>query len=78
MKKKILNIVIDILLFYIIFGVTDIIMIKVFSSKNFWLELGIYIIFYGIVFGGKSEILYLCKRIIKKSSVAEKECDEDK
>ena len=53
-------------------------MIKVFNSKNFWLELGIYIVFYGIVFGGKSGILYLCKRIIKKSSVAEKECDEDK
>ena len=63
MKKKILNIVIDILLFYIIFGVTDIIMIKVFNSKNFWLELGIYIIFYGIVFGGKNEIVYLWKNL---------------
>ncbi len=71
MRKKILNIVIDILLIALVFGVTDIMMIKVFNSENLWLELGIYIVFYGIVFGGKSGIVYLWKRFVNKSSVAE-------
>lgn len=78
MKKKVLNIVIDVLLIAMVFGVTDIMMIKVFNSENLWFELGIYIVFYGIVFGGKSGIVYLWKRFVQKSSVSKKACDKDK
>ncbi len=60
--KKIINIIVDIILIAVVFSVTDIMMIKVFHSENLWLELGIYIVFYGIVFGAKSGIVYLLRK----------------
>ena len=62
MKKKILDIIVDILLIAVVFAVTDIVLLDVFHSESLWLELGIYIVLYGIVFGAKSGIVYLWKR----------------
>ena len=71
MKKKIVNTAIDILLFAFVFAVTDRMMLKVFESENLWLELGIYIILYAIVFGAKSGIVYLWKHNVKKNDKEE-------
>ena len=53
MKKKIIGILVDIILFSIVFGVTDTVLLKVFHSENFWLELGIYLVLYTVAFGTK-------------------------
>ena len=53
MKNKILNFFIDILLIAIVFGITDVMMIKVFHSEKIWIELCVYIVLYGIFFGSK-------------------------
>ena len=53
MKKKIINIIVDGLLIGAVFSVTETVLLKVFHSENFWLEFGIYIVFYAIVFGCK-------------------------
>ena len=66
MKKKIINMAIDIILIAIVFAVTDIMLLKVFHSENLWLELGIYIVMYGIVFGIKNGIKYLWKKRLNK------------
>ena len=62
MKKKIGNLVVDLLLITLVFAVTDVMMLQVFRSENLWLELGIYILLYGIVFSTKSGIVYLWKK----------------
>lgn len=62
MKRKICDIIIDILLITAVFAVTDWLMIDVLHSENLWLELGVYIVLYGIVFGAKSGIVYLWKK----------------
>lgn len=66
MKRKIINFIIDAYLITTVFAITDIMMIKVFHSESIWLELGIYIVFYGIVFGTKSGIKYLWKNKLRK------------
>lgn len=68
MKKKISNTIIEIFLIAAVFAVTDLMMLNVFQSESIWLELGIYIVLYGIVFGAKSGILYLWKRSAGKNS----------
>lgn len=62
MKKKVKDIVVDIILIAIVFAITDYLMLTVFESDNLWLEVGIYIVFYGIFFGSKSGIVYLIKK----------------
>ncbi len=57
--KKIINIVIDIILFTVVFCITDYLMMDVIKSDNLWLELGIYILLYGFTFGSKSGIVNL-------------------
>lgn len=66
MKRKIIDIIVDILLIGTVFSVTDIVLREVFHSENLWLELGIYIVFYAIVFGAKSGIVLLWKRLVSK------------
>ncbi len=66
MKKKIIDIIIDILLIMIVVSVTDFVSLKLFHSKNFWLEFGIYIVFYAIVFGSKRGIVILWNRLATK------------
>ena len=62
MKKKIINVVIDILLIAVVFSFTEIVLLDVFHSESMWLELGIYIVMYGMVFGAKRGIVYLWKK----------------
>lgn len=69
MKKKIIGIVVDIILIAGVFAVTDIVMTKVFCSEKTWLELGIYVVLYGIVFGTKGGIVYLWKRFAMPSEI---------
>ncbi len=57
--KKIINVIVDIILIAVVFSITDHLMLKVLQSENLWLELGIYIVLYGIVFGAKNGIIYL-------------------
>ena len=66
MKKKIIGIIIDILLIMVVFLVTDSVLLKVFHSESIWLELGIYIVFYTIVFGSKKGIVILWNRLASK------------
>lgn len=66
MKKKIIGIIIDILLIMVVFTVTDSVLLKVFHSESIWLELGIYIVFYAIVFGSKKGIAILWNRFASK------------
>lgn len=68
MKKKIIDIIVDILLIGMVFSVTDIVLLNVFHSENIWLELGIYIVFYAIVFGAKRGIVILWNRFISKKN----------
>ena len=66
MKKKIIGILVDIILFCIVFGVTDAVLLKVFHSESFWLELGIYLVLYTIAFGTKRGIIILWNKFISK------------
>lgn len=66
MKKKIIGIIVDILLIMVVFSVTDFVSLKLFHSENFWLEFGIYIVFYAIVFGSKRGIVILWNRLVAK------------
>lgn len=60
--KKIINFIVDVLLIGIAFSLTDLFLLKVFHSENLWLELGLYIVFYAVVFGAKKGILLLWKK----------------
>ena len=62
MKRKIINIIVDIILIGMIFAITDFLMLKVIKSDKLWLDLLIYIVFYGVVFGTKKGIIYLWQR----------------
>ena len=66
MKKKILDIIVDIILIGIVFGVTDAVLLKVFYSESLWLELCIYIVFYAIAFGTKRGIIILWNKLVTK------------
>ncbi len=68
MKKKILGIIVDIILITLIFSITDIVMLKVLRSENLWLELGVYLVLYALVFGIKSLIVNLWKRSVSKKA----------
>ena len=59
MKKKILNIAVDIILIMIMFGVTDWITANVWKTERIVSELLTYLVAYALVFGCKSLILYL-------------------
>lgn len=63
MKNKIIGIIVDILLVMVVFSVTDYVSLNVFHSDNLWLEAGIYIVFYIILFGSKKGIETLWNRL---------------
>ena len=68
--KKIIGIAVDILLIAVVFAITDHLVLNVIKTESIWIELGIYVVFYGVVFGAKSGIMYLWKRS-KKNKEAE-------
>ena len=59
MKKKVIDVIIDILLIATAFAITDLLMWKVFQSESVWLELGTYVAFYAALFGTKRGVIYL-------------------
>lgn len=63
MKNKILNIIIDVVLITVVFAITDILMRNVLHSEKPLLDLLVYIVIYGIVFGGKCLVCYGLKKI---------------
>ena len=69
--RKIIGIAIDIILITIVFSATDHLMLKVIKSDSIWLELGIYLLFYAVVFGAKSRIKYIWKRSKNMKDVEE-------
>lgn len=73
LKRKVINIIIDLVLITGIFALVDILSIKVFRSESIWLHIGLYIMLYIAVFGVKSGIVVLLKR--KKINVP---VDKDK
>ena len=60
--RKIIDIVIDVVLIAVVFAITDHLMLNIINSDSIWFELGIYLLFYAIVFGTKRGIKYLWKR----------------
>ena len=66
MKKKIIGNLVDIILFGIVFRVTDAVLLKVFHSESFWLELGIFLVLCTIAFGTKRGIIILWNKFVSK------------
>ena len=62
MKKKITNLAVDLLLITLAFWATDMTVMHVTHSESMWAELGVYVVFYAIVFGAKRGIIYLWKK----------------
>lgn len=62
MKKKIVDMIVDIVLITGVFMATDGVVIHLLHSESFWVELGIYALFYAIVFGAKAGIVCLWKK----------------
>lgn len=61
-KRRILNAIVDICLFTVAFSLTDVVMRNWFRSENFWLEMGVYAVFYIVLFGAKSGVVHLWKK----------------
>lgn len=57
MKKKILDIVVDLLLITVTFMLTDWAMLHVLHSEKFILEMFVYVVFYALLFGAKHLVL---------------------
>ena len=72
MKKKIIGSLVDIILFGIVFRVTDAVLLKVFHSENFWLELGIFLVLYSIALGTKRGIIILWNKFVSKKKEGNK------
>ena len=66
MKKKIIGNLVDIILFGIVFRVTDAVLLKEFHSESFWLELGIFLVLCTIAFGTKRGIIILWNKFVSK------------
>ena len=66
MKKKIIGNLVDIILFGIVLRVTDAVLLKVFHSESFWLELGIFLVLCTIAFGTKRGIIILWNKFVSK------------
>lgn len=62
MRRKVINIIIDIVLITGVFALVDVLSLKVFHSESIWLDIGLYIVLYILVFGAKRGIITLWKR----------------
>ena len=59
MKMKLINIIIDLILITIIFCLTDIITTHVIHNNSMWIDLGVYVLLYGVFFWLKKVITIL-------------------
>lgn len=62
MRRKVINIIIDIVLITGVFALVDLLSLKVFHSESIWLDIGLYIVLYILVLGTKRGIITLWKR----------------
>lgn len=62
MKKRIINTIVDIALITVVFMATDGVVMHLLHSESIWLELGVYAVFYAVVFGAKAGVVYLWKK----------------
>jgi len=62
MKRKVINTIIDIALMVGVFAIVDLLALNVFHKENIWLDIGLYIAVYIVVFGAKSGIVAIWKR----------------
>lgn len=60
--KAVSNIALDIILITAVIYFTDLLRLKVLHSESFWLEIGLYILFYSAVFGAKRGISAALKK----------------
>ena len=67
MNKKIANFIIDIFLIGVIIAITDTVMLNVFQSKSLLLKIGVYCVFYAVIFGLKQVVMSLWKRFVSKN-----------
>lgn len=59
MKMKFIDIIVDLILITIIFCLTDIITTHVIHNNSMWVDLGVYVLLYGMFFGLKKVITIL-------------------
>ena len=59
MKMKLIDIIVDLILITIIFCLTDIITTHVIHPDSMWIDLGLYVLLYGVFFGLKKAITIL-------------------
>ena len=59
MKMKFIDIIVDLILITIIFCLTDIITTHVIHNNIMWVDLGVYVLLYGMFFGLKKVITLL-------------------
>lgn len=60
--KAVSDIALDIILITAVIYFTDLLRLKVLHSESFWLEIGLYILFYSAVFGAKRGISAALKK----------------
>ena len=65
--KAVSDIAVDIILITAVIYFTDLLRLRVLHSESFWLEIGMYILFYSAVFGAKGGI----SAVLKKRKKAE-------
>ena len=68
MKRKIFSFIIDVALIAGVFAIVEILSQKVFHSESLWLDIGLYIAAYIVVFGIKRVIVTLWKRKTEKNN----------
>lgn len=68
MKRKVINVIIDLAMLVGVFAIVDILAMKVFHSENVWLDIGLYTAAYIVVFGIKRGIIVLWKRKTQKKN----------
>lgn len=77
MKRKIINIIIDIALITCVFALVDILAAKVFRIDSIWLDIGLYVALYIVAFGAKYGIVTLFKRKKGNSPTEKSENNEE-
>ena len=63
MRNKIIDFIVDVLLFVGVFSATDAALVNVFQSESIWLRIGLYMIFFAVVFGVKLGVVILWNRL---------------
>lgn len=60
--KKFIDIIVDVFLITAVFFITDTMTLKVLHSDSLLLDIGVYILFYAIIFGLKNVVMIILRR----------------